>query len=166
MSDHHGPIARSLIPPVHIPPGTAEPVTLGRPLTEVELTRLGQLLDGLSDEEWEALRPAEVERQAGLDRYVVLRHGDDWQVVDLGPCSRQQPAKFMCTAVDDTTARTIAAALNEAQTGDLAERLELAEATIAELDELLLALHNADDPADADAADEILAESRARQEAR
>lgn len=106
------------------------------------------------------------DRSAGLDRYVVLRHGDDWQVVDLAPCSRQQPARFMGTGASDREAALIAKALNEANTGDLAERLDLAEVTIAELDELVIALHDADDPADADAADEILAECRARQEAR
>lgn len=31
--------------------------TLGRPLTEVELTRLGDFLDGLRRDEWEVLRP-------------------------------------------------------------------------------------------------------------
>ncbi len=100
------------------------------------------------------------------DRYVVLHHGINWDVVDLGPLKHEQPAKLMATAVDDTTAKTMAAALNEAQTGEMAEKLDLAEATIMELDDLVLALHDADDPADADVADEILAECRARQEAR
>lgn len=100
------------------------------------------------------------------DRYVVLHHGINWDVVDLGPLAHNQPAKLMGTAADDMTAATMAEALNEANTGEMAERIDLAEATIMELDEILLALHNDTDPADADVVDEVLAECRARQEAR
>lgn len=96
------------------------------------------------------------------DRYVVLNHGTNWDVVDLAPCVHSQPAKLMGTAVNDTTAAAIAEALNESHRADR----DLLEATIMELDEVLLALHDDEDPADAEVVDEVLAECRARQESR
>lgn len=99
------------------------------------------------------------------DRYVVLHHGTNWDVVDLGPTRHDQPAKLMATAVDDTTAATLAEALNAAHRDD-PTALDQLEAIIMELDEVLLALHDNDDPADAELVDDVLQSCRARQEAR